>query len=493
MNHRGFLAAAVSAAIVYAALTGVVCDVTAADAPETADKRPNILYCLADDWGWPHAPQYGDKVIQVPTFDRVAREGVLFTHAFCASPSRTPSRGAMLTGQAIHRLEAGGNLWSVLPKKFKVYPDLLEEAGYFVGLQGKGLAPGDQTAGGWPRNPSGPAFKSFEEFFKQKPAGKPFCFWFGCRDPHRPYAKDSGARAGMKPEDVFVPPYLPDTPEVRGDILDYYFAVQRFDADAGKILKLVEEAGELDNTLVVMTGDNGWPFPHGKANLYDAGVRQPLAVRWPAKFKGGRVVDAFVSLTDIAPTFLEATGLKPLPEMTGRSWIGLLTGADAGADRGKVFVERERHDNCRANSGSYPSRAVRTKEFLYIRNYRPDRWPAGDPDVDRGQGHFGEIDPGPTKSVLLERRDDPAVANCFHLATDKRPAEELYDLAKDAFEQTNVAGQPAYADAQKKLHAELERWQRDTADPRIASDDDRFDRYEYVRPKPRKQARKEKR
>src|SRR5512140_1203213 len=116
------------------------------------DTRPNILYCLADDWGWPHAGVYGDKVVHTPTFDRVAREGVLFTHCFSAAPSCTPSRAAMLTGQYPHRLEEGSQLWGFLPRKFAVYPDLLEKAGYVVGCTRKGWGPGDFRAGGFTRN-----------------------------------------------------------------------------------------------------------------------------------------------------------------------------------------------------------------------------------------------------------------------------------------------------------------------------------------------------
>src|SRR5262249_6094153 len=195
------------------------------------------------------------------------------------------------------------------------YPDLLEQAGYVVGFTRKGWGPGDFKAGGRNRNPAGNEFKSFGEFFKQQPPGKPFCFWFGSQDPHRPYDKGSGARSGMKAENVIVPSFLPDAPEVRNDILDYYFEVERFDREIGEIIKTLEDAKMLDNTLIVITGDNGMPFPRAKANVYDGGTRQPLAVRWPGKVKAGSVINEFVVLTDIAPTFLEAAGLKPLPEM----------------------------------------------------------------------------------------------------------------------------------------------------------------------------------
>jgi arylsulfatase A-like enzyme len=421
---------------------------------------------------------YGDKVIKTPVFDRVAREGMLFTHAFSAAPSCTASRASILTGQAPHRLEQGANLHGFLPAKFPVYPELLEKSGYAVGFSGKGWGPGNFQAGGRTRNPAGRNFKNFADFLQAVPPGQPFCFWFGSHDPHRAYQKDSGVKSGMKPEEVFVPPYLPDTTEVRNDILDYYYASQRFDRDTGELLKLLEERGLSQNTLVVISGDNGWPFPRGKANLYDAGTRQPLAVRWPGRVKAGGTSDAFVSLTDLCPTFLEAAGLKPLPEMTGQSLLGLLQGKHQ-AGRDAVFAERERHANVRQGDLSYPARAICTKEFLYIRNFRPERWPAGDPEKWKAVGPFGDCDNGPSKEFILEHRDQPQVAKIFQLAFDKRPAEELYDLAKDPYELNNVASTAEYAKARTKVRQSLEDWLRKTGDPRMMNDDDRWDGFAY--------------
>lgn len=456
--------------------------VTAAPLSQTpsAPARPNILFIIADDWSFPHAGVYGDKVVQTPNFDRIAREGTLFTNAYCAAPSCTPSRASLLTGQAVHQLEEGGNLHGFLPAKFPTYAELLEQAGYAVGLTGKGWGPGNFAAGGRAKNPAGKAYKNFDEFYAQAPKDKPFCFWFGSQDPHRPYDKDSGVRAGMKPEAVKVPPQFPDTPEVRRDILDYYNEVQRMDRDAGAILKRLEADGKLDNTLVVWTSDNGMPFPRSKANLYNFGTHMPLAVRWPGKVKAGQVVNDFVVLTDVAPTMLEAAGLKSLPAMTGRSWMNLLAGKK-GAGREQVFLERERHANVRRGDLSYPARAIRTKDFLYIRNLRPDRWPAGDPEMYFSVGAYGDIDGGPTKDLLLRRRDDPAIAKYFQLACEKRPAEELYDLRRDPGELKNVAGEKQYAAAKQKLRAALDKWMQTTGDPRAhpATDTDAFDRYPY--------------
>jgi arylsulfatase A-like enzyme len=441
------------------------------------DARPNLLFCIADDWAWPHAGVYGDAVVRTPVFDRLAREGVLFTHAFCAAPSCTPSRAAILTGRFPHQLETGANLYGPLPAKFPVYPDLLEAAGYAVGYAGKGWGPGDFEAGGRTRNPAGPRFQNFEDFLKSVPANKPFCFWFGSHDPHRPYEAGSGAASGLRADAVRVPAYLPDTPEVRQDILDYYAEVERFDRDVGALLQALERSGRARNTLVVVTGDNGWPFPRGKANLYDAGTRQPLALRWPAKIRGGQTVSAFVNLADLAPTFLEAAGLKPPRDWTGKSLLPLVQGR---SQRGReaVFLERERHANVRRGNPGYPARAVRTARFLYIRNLAPERWPAGDPELWHSVGPFGDCDPSPTKAFVLAHRDAPQWRRFFDLAFARRPAEELYDLEKDPEQTLNVAAQPEYAPALGRLRAELDRWMRKTNDPRWRGED-AFDRYPY--------------
>lgn len=465
------------------ALTVLLLSAVPASAAEQAkpDPRPNILFCFADDWAWPHAGVYGDKVVKTPVFDKLVAEGMLFHQAHCVAPTCTASRGAVLTGQWSHRLESGGNLWSQLPAKFVTYPDRLEAAGYVIGLWGKGWGPGSLKDTGRTRNPAGPDFKSFAEFMKTVPADKPFCFWFGHRDPHRAYVAGSGVKSGMKIEDVKVPPYLPDTPEVRSDILDYYFAVQRFDRDMGEALKVLADSGRAENTIVIVSGDNGWPFPRCKANLYDCGTHQPFAIRWPAKVKPGRSSSAFVSLSDIAPTVLEAAGLKVPPEMTAKSLMPLLLGDDkqspAQLGRDMVFVERERHANVRVGDLSYPARAVRTERFLYIRNFRPDRWPAGDPEVYHSVGPFGDIDGGPSKDTVLKMRD----SKFFQLACAKRPAEELYDLKTDPWEMTNVADKAEFAEAKAKLRATLEKWMADTADPRADKNggDDRYDKYPF--------------
>ncbi len=453
-------------------------------------KRPNILLCIADDQSWLHTGAYGDNVIKTPNFDRIAKEGVLFTHAFCAAPSCTPSRGAILTGQAIWRLEEGGILFGTLPKKFGVYPDILEKNGYEVGFTGKGWEPGNVEAGGRTRNPAGVEYNkikckvpeeirdidyagNFEAFFKNKEADRPFCFWYGALEPHRPYKEGIGVESGMRIEDVKVPPFLPDSPEIRSDILDYYYEIEHFDEHIGKIIKVLEDAGELDNTIIAVTGDNGMSFPYAKANLYDWGVREPLAIRWSSRVKGGCVVDDFVSLADLAPTFLDCAGLKIPAEMTGHSIKNILLSNKSGRVekwRDRVFTAIERHAWCRPNGVGYPGRAVRTYEWLYIRNYQPGRWPAGDPDYTspfNEHKQYGDIDNGPTKMYVLEHRDEPDIKPYFEKFFGKRCGEELYDVKNDPAQMHNLADKPAFEAVKKKLREQLEQYQQQTKDPRI--------------------------
>lgn len=454
--------------VLFACLTGGI-------APLDAASRKNILFCIADDWSWPHAGALGDKVVRTPNIDRLAREGMIFTNAFCAAPGCTPSRAAILTGKYPHELEQGGNLWSFLPGKFKVVPDILEDAGYAVGHSRKGWGPGNFRAGGRDRNPAGPNYRGLPEFLT-KAEGKPFWFWWGSQDPHRPYVDGAGAKSGLDPKKVEVPKVWPDSNEVRSDILDYYFEVERFDREIGGLLKELETRGVLKDTVVIITGDNGMPFPRAKANLYDLGSRVPLIV-WGAGVKQG-TSEAFVNLTDLGPTFLELAGVKAESAMSGRSIAGLLKG-EAEENRDRVFLERERHANVRKGDLSYPSRAIRTKEFLYIRNLRPERWPAGDPEMHMAVGPYGDVDSSPTKRFIIVHRSHSGIDEQFELAFGKRPSEELYFLKEDPDQMNNVAGDAKYAEVKVTLGRALDEWMKRTNDPRLDEKNDMWSEYDY--------------
>lgn len=447
-------------------------------------KRPNILFALADDWGWPHAGVCGDTVVETPTFDRLAKEGVLFEYAHISSPSCTPCRNSLLTGQQFYRLGAGANLYGTLDVNRPNFMYLLRDAGYEIGHWRKAWGPGNASVGGYKEHPCGKT-TSFEKFMQARDKAKPFSFWFGTSDPHRGYAKGSGAKSGINIDKVHVPAFLPNNEEVRSDIADYYFEVQRWDNDVNEAVKLIERAGQLDNTIIVMTGDHGMPFPRCKGNLYDWGSRVPLAIRWGEKVPPNRRLTDFTSLTDLAPTFLEAAGIEAPKEMTGKSLLGVLWKKGQGRmDRKRDFMVfgRERHTPAQKmpSMAGYPSRAIRTDKWLLILNLEPDRWPAGAPEGStHPMGSYADCDNGPTKSVIMKSKDDPKRARFYDVCFGKRPAIELYDCQKDPDQVNNLAGDPAYADTVKKLREKLAAYLKETGDPRFTGKPVKFDEYPY--------------
>jgi len=490
-----------------AALLGALTLLASACGGEPAvSRRPNILVAISDDQSYPHASAYGASFVNTPAFDRIAREGVLFTNAFAASPGCSPSRAALLTGRHTWQIEQAGTHASSFPAKYVTYPDLLERAGYFVGYTGKGWGPGN-----WqdfrPRNPAGLAFDqhenqpplaginqtdyagNFEEFLAQRPADQPFCFWYGAHEPHRVYEKDAGVKAGKQLEAVTVPPFLPDTPEIRSDILDYAVEIEWFDTHLGRMIAMLEQAGELDNTLIIVTADNGMPFPRAKANVYEYGIHMPLAIRWGGRAQPGRVVDDLVGWVDLTATILEAAGVEHTGDypMMGRSIVDTLESGQQGvvdASRIQVFSARERHSSSRYENWTYPQRALRTPQYLYIRNFRPERWPAGAPqkydeDGALGPTHGGyhDIDGSPALTFLIENRDDASIGRFFHLAVDKRPSEELFDIRQDPGCLNNLAGQQGFAKIRDELRAQLDNYLVETGDPRATGNGDVYEGY----------------
>ncbi|MDX1637906.1 MAG: sulfatase [Balneolaceae bacterium] len=465
----------------------------------TRTEKPNILFFITDDQSWPHAGIYGAKEISTPAFDRVAREGVLFANAFATAPQCSPNRAAILTGRNIGQLEEAGTHASNFPRKFQVFPDLLEETGYQIGFTGKGWGPGNWQFNGRERNPAGNRYSNREleekptggitsldysgnvrEFLEQRDAAKPFFFWVGTYEPHLPYEKGTGIEAGKDPDNVVVPAFLSDTPVVRSDILDYFLEIEWADRHLADILQLLEQQGELDNTLVVVTSDNGMPFPRAKANLYEYGTHMPLAVRWPDNISAGRVVDDLTRSIDFFPTFLDVAGVEIPEQVTGKSLLPVLTSDKEGTidpKREFVLTGRERHTHARPDNHAYPARGIRTQDYLYIRNYKPDRWPAGNPrpegreDLTSGDFKsfglgYADIDGSPTKTWMFENRKKPEVQELFHLAFEKRPAEELYDIREDPECMNNLAGDPNYESVRDRLSSKLQSVLTAQNDPR---------------------------
>ncbi len=441
--------------------------------------HPNILLALGDNWAWPHAGALGDPTVKTPVFDRIAREGMLFNYAFCPVPSCAGSRSCLVTGRAAHQLKGAASLFGDF-HKFDSFTELLEKTGYEVGYTGKGWSPGKYLEHGWKKNPAGQEYESFEEFMEERDPAKPFFFWYGNTDVALGRWKYGPEYWGkMDPDTVVVPPNLPDTRETRESMLAYYGSVQRQDLVFGDAVSRLEKDQLLEETLVVYTSDNGWQMPRGLANCYDDGTRIPLAMRWGENLKKGATTDAFVSLTDFGPTFLELAGADIPDSMTGVSFADVMSGKESAVDRDHIFLERERHANAREGNLSYPIRTIRTRAFLYIWNMRPDRWPAGDPEVWYSVGDFGDVDGSWAKQHILENRADPEIQPFFELNFDKRPEEELYDLSKDPAQLNNVAADPTYEEQRSKLRSRVETWMRETDDPRVDPTYDEWDEYPY--------------
>lgn len=477
----------------------VIAFASAANAQENKETpRPNILLAISDDQSFAHTSITGTPAVDTPAFEVVAKRGILFRQGFCLSPGCAPSRAGLLTGRYPWELREAGTHASSFPADLVVFPDLLEQAGYFVGMTGKGWGPGDFKASGRPRNPAGPGWSdkklaepprgesanayaaNFQDFLDEKPEDTPFFFWFGATEPHRDYAADAHERRGVDPASVTVPPFLPDTPEVRTDIANYLAEIERFDEELGRMLDLLKARGELDRTLVIVTSDNGMPFPGAKANCFDYGFRVPLAIAYPAAAADGLTFAAFetdvpTSHLDLAPTILEAAGVAAAPSMRGKSLMALLrTGMDErDASQAFVYSSRERHSSSRYENWGYPMRAIRGERFLLVQNDHPERWPAGDPTQYASEGKLGpphraytDIDDGPTKRLMVDRRKEEAMAPLFQASFAKRPMRQLFDTVEDPGCLVDLYDDPDFAEVRERLTARLELTRSTTGDPR---------------------------
>lgn len=463
--------------------------------------RPNILVVVADDWSFPHAGAYGTKWVHTPGFDRIAREGTLFAQAYTPVAKCSPSRACLITGRNPWQLDAGFQQRSYFPVKYVTYAEALEAHGYFTGYTGKGWGPGEAiNATGGRRALLGRNFAqrttqppatginrndyaaNFADFLAAAPAGQPWCFWLGANEPHRPYEYGSGtARGGKRLADIDrLPAYLPDEERIRQDYLDYAFEVEYFDLQLRRALEQLSTRGDLANTLVIVTSDNGMPFPRAKAESYELSNHVPLAIRWPDKTpKPGRLVRDYVSLIDIAPTILEAagldiaqTGMSPSP---GRSLLPLLASDKVGhvdPTRDHVLIGRERNAPGRPLDQGYPTRGVVKDGWLFLFNAAPDRWPAGPSETV-----FRELDRGPTFDVLLERQVSAGHDRIWDLIFAKRGAFELYDLQTDPDCVSNLAGNPEHSRQLTAMRGLLTHALVLQEDPREKGDPDYFDRF----------------
>ncbi|SRR6056297_151793 len=509
------------------------------------DSRPHIVMCFADDWG-AYAGVYGklkpggpSDVISTPNFDAIARQGVLMTNAFVSAPSCTPCRSSLLSGQHFWRCDrASILLGAVWDGSIPSYPLLLEQQGYRIGHTYKVWSPGtprDAPHGGdrTSFNSAGRKFNGFSQNAmkaEDREAGKaalleevrgnirsfldadddgkldgdgPVCYWFGPTNTHRKWIAGSGKVLwGIDPDDLKgkLPPYLPDVPVVREDFADYLGEAMAFDASLAVIREELDRVGIEDNTMMVISGDHGIPgVTRGKCNLYDLGTQVPLAIRWPAGIEHpGRVVTDFVSLPDLAVTFLEAGGTKPTDNMTAKSLMPILTSDRAGRvdeSRDAVFTGRERHVAA-ARDGylPYPQRALRTDQYLYILNFAPDRTPMGDGPFVAGStmevpeyealrentfAAYPDMDASPTKAFVVTQRD--RYPEAFDAAVGLRPRIEMYDVAADPHCMNNLAQDDAVAEIRQSLHQRLMDELRTTGDDRV-TDDPKWEHPPYTDP-----------
>ncbi len=497
-----------------------------------ADKPLNILFCFADDWGR-YASEFAkhekfpspNQVVKTPNIDRIAREGALFSRAYVNAPSCTPCRSALNSGRYFFNCGRAAILnGAVWDPAIPSFPLTLKDQGYHIGKAFKVWGPGEpsdapfggqahafQKAGGRFNNFSEEVTKmvaagkaieeaknelyaevrgNFNDFLKARPKGAPFLFWHGPTNVHRKWVKGSGeALWGIQPDELKgkLPKHLPDVPEFREDFGSYLGEIQAFDAQVGVLVKRLEEEGELDNTIIVISGDHGAPgFPGGKCNLYDFGVNVTLAIRWPGQ-PGGRYIEDFVNLMDLSPTFMEVGGAGIPPGVNGKSLVSLMQSGKSGQvepERDYVITGRERHvSTAREGNLPYPQRALRKDGWLYIHNFKPERMPMGDtknltdgftPDQDALENNtyeaFPDMDSSPAKAWLIAHRNDSQYKWHFDYAFAKRPQEELYDLRKDPDATINLANEASFAAKKTEMAAELMAKLKAVGDPRVTQD-----------------------
>ena len=466
------------------------------------NKKPNILFCIADDASLDFGA-YGCTWTTTPAFDRVAKEGLLFNRAYTPNAKCAPSRAIILTGRYSWQLEQAGNHMAIFPAKFKGFVEALGENGYQTGYTGKGWGPGiaegRQLAGkSWSkRKLKSPASgissndyaANFKDFHTQRDKSKPWFFWYGTTEPHRGFEFKSGVNKNNKKlSDIpRVPAYWPDTETVRHDMLDYGFEVEHYDRHLGLIIKQLEESGDLENTLIIVTSDHGRPFPRMKGQCYEDSNHIPFAVMWKGKIQGGHKIDDYVNFTDIVPTVLEAAGLTleqaGMQPLSGKSLFPVFTADKSGrieAWRDHVVIGKERHDVGRPNNWGYPTRGIIKDAMLFLENYEIDRWPAGNPETG-----YLNCDGGPTKSLILEMRRNGGDTKFWDLCFGKRPQFELYNIAKDSDCVINLAGNPEYAAKMKELKTFMNDKLSEQKDPRMEGKGDIFDSYLIHTPKMR--------
>lgn len=471
--------------------------------PSSIEEKPNILFCIMDDAGI-QMSAYGYDWCKTPTFDKLSKNGLLFTNAYTPNAKCAPSRASLITGRNSWQLEEAGNHVINFPAKFKSFPEALRENGYITGKTGKGWGPGNPgEIDGKPRLLIGEAFNdiktkpwaagmsnedyaaNFDQFLNKSKEGKPWFFWYGAREPHRRFEYGSAVKSGKKKlSDIdSVPAFWPDNEIIRNDMLDYALEVEYADAHLGRMLDNLEKRGLLENTIIVFTSDHGMPFPRGKAQEYEYSNHVPMAIMWPKGIKKpGRTITDMVSFIDIAPTFLELAGIpfekSGMHSSPGKSLTDIFYSEKEGQvnpERDILLIGKERHDYSRPKNQGYPIRGIVSDDYLYLYNYDISLWPAGNPEIG-----YLDIDGSPTKTEVLRQFRSGENDFYWKLSMGKRESnEEFFNITKDNECMNNLANKPEFAHLKLKMKNRMESMLKEQQDPRMFGNGDIFNSYGY--------------
>jgi N-sulfoglucosamine sulfohydrolase len=417
--------------------------------------RPNFVFIIGDDISAEDFGCYGNPGIHTPNIDRLAAQSLRFNNAYLTISSCSPSRCSFLTGRYPHNLETAAELHGPLPKGVAMFPQLLRAAGYYSAQAGK-----THFGENW-NELTGPAVAAFDvgsegkagvgpggegqwiERLRARPTDKPFFMWFASHDSHRPWGPNTFAGAN-RPADVRVPPYLIDTPETRQDLAHYYDETTRFDHYIGEVVQELTRQGVLENTVIIVTSDNGRPFPHSKTQLYEDGIKMPLIIRWPQAGLQSRQTDALASAIDIAPTVLEMAGVPRAATIQGVSLVPVLKDPRATV-RDFVFAEHNWH-----NFAAHV-RMVRCGNEVYMRN----AWPDLPLDGTRDSPSADDLRLARAAGKLTPLQENIFIA--------PRPAEEYYDLAADPLQAKNLIGS-VDSSRLNRMRTLMDRWSKETGD-----------------------------
>ncbi|WP_231615744.1 sulfatase family protein [Novipirellula artificiosorum] len=428
-----------------------------------ATDRPNFVIFIADDMAWDDSGAYGHPSIRTKNIDRLAEQGMRFDRAFLTCSSCSPSRSSIMTSRYPHATGAG-ELHLPLPATQIMMTKPLSQSGYWTAAVGKwhlGDFVTDQVDYQQASSPEKMG-DAWVHALRNRPTEKPFFLWAAHLDPHRGY-KPGAIDPPHSREDVVVPPFFPDTDEVRDDMALYYDEIGRFDEHIGRVLQELDAQGIADDTFVLVLSDNGRPFPHCKTRVHVPGVRTPLIVRFPGRAKAGTTCDSVVSSIDIGPTVLELAGVPVPDNFQGSSFAGLLANSTAEIRR-YAFAEHNWHDYRAFERG------VLGKEFCYVRNWLPNT--PGTPPADAVNS--------PTYAAMQQLHAEGKLTEsqkgCFETP---RPTEFLYKIASDPNCIANLAEEPQYRSTLEAMQNALGEWQRQTEDSFPGEDQltpDAFDR-----------------